>query len=61
MRHQRRLCRTHTWEQASKQARCLYVRLLANLEEPAWLTLACLVKSEVAAYLLKARLISVHA
>ena len=51
----------HTWEQASKQARGLYVRLLANLEEPAWLALAWLVKSGVAACLLEARLIGVYA
>jgi hypothetical protein len=36
----------HTWEQASKQARGSHVRLLANLEESAWLALGWLVKSE---------------
>jgi hypothetical protein len=45
----------------SKQAQGSHVCLLANLEESAWLALAWLVKSGVAACLLEARLIGVYA
>jgi hypothetical protein len=50
-----------TSKQASKQARGSHVRLLANLEKSAWLALAWLVKSGVAACLLEACLIGVYA
>jgi hypothetical protein len=51
----------HTWAQASKQAQSSHVRLLANLEESAWLALGWLVKSGVAACLLDALLAGVYA